>query len=45
MKYAAKYDLMNVQVRVRIKVVSGTSGSAVASEAMSNGANWVVLDK
>ncbi|KAH9692741.1 protein kinase domain-containing protein [Citrus sinensis] len=32
-------------VRVRIKVVSGTSGSAVASEAMSNGANWVVLDK
>ncbi|KAH9758477.1 protein kinase domain-containing protein [Citrus sinensis] len=39
-------DLMSHEaVRVRIKVVSGTSGSAVASEAMSNGANWVVLDK
>lgn len=34
-----------VEVRVRIKVVSGTPGGAVAAEAKSNGANWVILDK
>ncbi|KAG8654701.1 hypothetical protein MANES_05G166700v8 [Manihot esculenta] len=34
-----------VEVGVRIKVVPGTSGSAVAAEAMRNKANWVVLDK
>ncbi|KAF2309937.1 hypothetical protein GH714_005685 [Hevea brasiliensis] len=34
-----------VEVGVRIKVVSSTSGSAVAAEAKRNGANWVVLDK
>ncbi|KAK2660438.1 hypothetical protein Ddye_006971 [Dipteronia dyeriana] len=34
-----------IEVRVRIKVVSGTSESVVATEARSNGANWVVLDK
>ncbi|EEF52503.1 BRASSINOSTEROID INSENSITIVE 1-associated receptor kinase 1 precursor, putative [Ricinus communis] len=34
-----------VEVGVRIKVVSGTSGNAVAAEAKQNGANWVVLDK
>ncbi|KAL5777903.1 hypothetical protein ACOSP7_010829 [Xanthoceras sorbifolium] len=34
-----------IEVRVRIKVVSGTSGSVVATEARNSGANWVVLDK
>ncbi|KAG8632547.1 inactive protein kinase SELMODRAFT_444075 isoform X2 [Manihot esculenta] len=34
-----------VEVGVRIKVVSSKSGSAVAAEARRNGANWVVLDK
>ncbi|KAJ0085871.1 hypothetical protein Patl1_09064 [Pistacia atlantica] len=34
-----------IEVRVTIKVVSGTPGSAVATEASSNGANWVILDK
>lgn len=30
---------------MRIKVVSGTPAGAVAAEAKSNAANWVVLDK
>ena len=30
---------------MRIKVVSGMPGGAVAAEAKSNGANWVILDK
>ncbi|KAI9201709.1 hypothetical protein LWI28_027878 [Acer negundo] len=34
-----------IEVRVRIKVVSGASESVVATEARSNGTNWVVLDK
>ncbi|OMO74968.1 hypothetical protein COLO4_26401 [Corchorus olitorius] len=34
-----------IEVTVRIKVVSGTTGSAVAAEAKNNGANWVILDK
>ncbi|KAK0577102.1 hypothetical protein LWI29_027803 [Acer saccharum] len=34
-----------IEVRVRIKVVSGASESVVANEARSNGTNWVVLDK
>ncbi|XP_065880285.1 inactive protein kinase SELMODRAFT_444075-like [Euphorbia lathyris] len=34
-----------VEVGVRIKVVSGTSGNVVAAEAKRNGANWVILDK
>ncbi|KAK8596777.1 hypothetical protein V6N13_001383 [Hibiscus sabdariffa] len=34
-----------VEVTVRIKVVSGTTGSSVAAEAKNNGANWVILDK
>ncbi|KAI3460270.1 hypothetical protein Pfo_016933 [Paulownia fortunei] len=34
-----------IQVRVRIKVVSATSAGAVAAEAKSNAANWVILDK
>ncbi|OWM74474.1 inactive protein kinase SELMODRAFT_444075-like [Punica granatum] len=33
------------QVRVRIKVVSDKPGGAVAAEASTIGANWVVLDK
>ncbi|XP_022772620.1 inactive protein kinase SELMODRAFT_444075-like [Durio zibethinus] len=34
-----------IEVTVRIKVVSGTTVSAVAAEAKNNGANWVILDK
>ncbi|CAK7347638.1 unnamed protein product [Dovyalis caffra] len=34
-----------IEVGVRIKVVSSTPGSVVAAEARRNGANWVVLDK
>lgn len=34
-----------VEVTVRIKVVSGTTGSSVAAEAKNNGANWIILDK
>ncbi|GMI96767.1 hypothetical protein like AT3G13690 [Hibiscus trionum] len=34
-----------VEVTVRIKVVSDTTGSSVAAEAKNNGANWVILDK
>lgn len=34
-----------IEVNVRIKVVSGTTGSSVAAEAKNNGANWVILDK
>ncbi|KAJ6344606.1 hypothetical protein OIU76_006179 [Salix suchowensis] len=34
-----------IEVGVRIKVVSSTPGSAVVAEARLNGANWVVLDK
>ncbi|XP_017981501.1 PREDICTED: inactive protein kinase SELMODRAFT_444075 isoform X2 [Theobroma cacao] len=34
-----------IEVTVRIKVVSGTTGNAVAAEAKNNGANWVILDK
>ncbi|KAL4283919.1 hypothetical protein GQ457_16G014300 [Hibiscus cannabinus] len=34
-----------VEVTVRIKVVSGTTGSSVAAEAKNKGANWVILDK
>ncbi|KAF3446250.1 hypothetical protein FNV43_RR11429 [Rhamnella rubrinervis] len=34
-----------IEVTVRIKVVLGASGGAVAAEAKSSGANWVVLDK
>lgn len=30
---------------MRIKVVLDASGNAVAAEAKSSGANWVVLDK
>lgn len=35
----------HIEVKVRIKVVSGIPGGAVAAEAKSNAANWVVLDK
>ncbi|KAJ6730031.1 hypothetical protein OIU85_020891 [Salix viminalis] len=34
-----------IEVGVRIKVVSSTPGSVVAAEARRNGATWVVLDK
>ncbi|KAE8729198.1 hypothetical protein F3Y22_tig00003725pilonHSYRG00073 [Hibiscus syriacus] len=34
-----------IEVTVRIKVVSGTTCSSVAAEAKNNGANWVILDK
>ncbi|KAL2242054.1 inactive protein kinase SELMODRAFT_444075 isoform X2 [Sesamum indicum] len=34
-----------IQVRVRIKVVSAMSAGAVAAEAKSYAANWVILDK
>uniref|UniRef100_A0A6N2NKA6 Protein kinase domain-containing protein n=2 Tax=Salix viminalis TaxID=40686 RepID=A0A6N2NKA6_SALVM len=34
-----------IEVGVRIKVVSSTPGSAVVAEARRNGATWVVLDK
>ncbi|KAK8708030.1 hypothetical protein V6N13_059077 [Hibiscus sabdariffa] len=34
-----------IEVTVRIKVVSGATGNAVAAEAKNNGANWVILDK
>uniref|UniRef100_A0A6M2EJT9 non-specific serine/threonine protein kinase n=1 Tax=Populus davidiana TaxID=266767 RepID=A0A6M2EJT9_9ROSI len=34
-----------IEVGVRIKVVSSTPGSVVAAEARRTGANWVVLDK
>ncbi|KAK4434469.1 Inactive protein kinase SELMODRAFT [Sesamum alatum] len=34
-----------IQVRVWIKVVSAMSAGAVAAEAKSNAANWVILDK
>ncbi|CAN1273698.1 Inactive protein kinase SELMODRAFT_444075 [Linum perenne] len=34
-----------IEVRVRIKVVSATSASAVVAEAKRNEANWVVVDK
>ncbi|KAJ8762143.1 hypothetical protein K2173_007294 [Erythroxylum novogranatense] len=34
-----------IEVGVRVKVVSGTTGSAVAVEAKRNRANWVVVDK
>lgn len=34
-----------MQVTVRIKVVTSTSGNVVATEARSNAANWVILDK
>ncbi|XP_022138646.1 inactive protein kinase SELMODRAFT_444075-like isoform X2 [Momordica charantia] len=34
-----------VEVQVRIKVVTGTQGGAVASEAKLKGVNWVVLDR
>ncbi|KAK7815452.1 inactive protein kinase [Quercus suber] len=34
-----------IEVKVRIKVVSSSPGGAVAAEAKSNGVNWVVLDK
>ncbi|KAK9270310.1 hypothetical protein L1049_025888 [Liquidambar formosana] len=35
----------HIEVKVRIKVVSGRPRGAVAAEAKSNAANWVVLDK
>ncbi|PPS17893.1 hypothetical protein GOBAR_AA02699 [Gossypium barbadense] len=34
-----------IEVTVRIKVVSCTTGSSVVAEANNNGANWVILDK
>ncbi|KAK4390625.1 Inactive protein kinase SELMODRAFT [Sesamum angolense] len=34
-----------IQVSVRIKVVSAISAGAVAAEAKSSAANWVILDK
>ncbi|KAF5942890.1 hypothetical protein HYC85_020532 [Camellia sinensis] len=34
-----------IQARVKIKVVTGTPSGAVASEAKSNAASWVILDK
>uniref|UniRef100_A0A5B7AFZ5 non-specific serine/threonine protein kinase n=2 Tax=Davidia involucrata TaxID=16924 RepID=A0A5B7AFZ5_DAVIN len=34
-----------IEVKVRIKVVSAAPTGAVASEAKSNAANWVILDK
>ncbi|XP_057974631.1 inactive protein kinase SELMODRAFT_444075-like isoform X2 [Malania oleifera] len=34
-----------IEVSVRIKVVSATPAGAVAAQANSNAANWVVLDK
>ncbi|GMY28550.1 inactive protein kinase SELMODRAFT_444075-like [Fagus crenata] len=34
-----------IEVKVRIKVVSSSPGGAVAAEAKSNGVNWVILDK
>ncbi|CAK9171741.1 unnamed protein product [Ilex paraguariensis] len=34
-----------IEVMVRIKVVSGLSTGAVAAEAKGNAANWVILDK
>ncbi|GLU04370.1 hypothetical protein SLE2022_215200 [Rubroshorea leprosula] len=34
-----------IEVRVRIKVLSATTKGAVAVEAKRNGANWVILDK
>ncbi|PON70152.1 Tyrosine-protein kinase [Parasponia andersonii] len=34
-----------IEVTVRVKVVLGTPAGAVAAEAKSNGANWVILDK
>ncbi|KAH6756540.1 hypothetical protein C2S53_002105 [Perilla frutescens var. hirtella] len=34
-----------IEVRVQIKIVSATCAGAVAAEAKSNAANWVILDK
>ncbi|XP_023536227.1 inactive protein kinase SELMODRAFT_444075-like isoform X2 [Cucurbita pepo subsp. pepo] len=34
-----------VEVKVRVKVVTGTQGGAVAAEAKLKGVNWVVLDR
>ncbi|MBA0747186.1 hypothetical protein Gogos_004116 [Gossypium gossypioides] len=34
-----------IEVTVRIKVGSCTTGSSVVAEANNNGANWVILDK
>ena len=34
-----------MQVRVKIKVVTGTPGGAVAAEARWSGSHWVILDK
>ncbi|PIN05413.1 Serine/threonine protein kinase [Handroanthus impetiginosus] len=34
-----------IEVSVRVKVVSVTSAGAVAAEVKSNAANWVILDK
>ncbi|KAJ7966683.1 Tyrosine-protein kinase [Quillaja saponaria] len=34
-----------IEVRVKIKVVLGSPGGAVAVQAKSTGANWVILDK
>jgi len=34
-----------MQVRVKIKVVTGTPSGAVAAEARWSGSHWVILDK
>lgn len=34
-----------LQVRVKIKVVTGTPSGAVAAEARWSGFHWVILDK
>lgn len=35
----------NLQINVKIKIVSGSPGGAVSAEAKRAQASWVVLDK